>query len=406
MEIRRTPPRYPRQGPSCLLVLGMVFAAAVGVFMISNAAEVRDAILPDPTPTPTRSPASYATSARLFERDGEYANAIRDYEAALALAPDNLDYLVPVIHLMTQFGQLENALQRAEAAIELAPDSDAVWAVKAAAHLAMGDRWTDMGQLDRAEVEYGLAVEAGRAATEINPSNAQAYAYMTGGLLALGIDNYAQAQDAIERAISLEPTNPDVQYYYAQVLINQGYYDAAQQELEVAVERHPTYTDMYISLAQIYYFIANERQRAILTLRDAAEMDPDNAAVYDLLAYFYLVAGQAPEAEDNARQAVELDPEMVRAHAHLGHAYYKGFNYSSAIEQLEIAVAGYGEPTADTSIYFAMLGLAYYFENAADCAKAIPYFEQALSVATPDSPGQISAEEGLELCRQYEITQP
>ncbi len=406
MEIRRTPPRYPRQGPSCLLVLGIVMAAVFGVFMISNAAEVRDAILPDPTPTPTRSPASYATSARLFERDGEFASAIRDYEAALALDPGNLDYLVPMIHLMTQLGQLEDALQRAEEAVEVAPENDTVWAAKAAAHLAMGNRWTDTGQEDRAEVEYGLAVEAGRAASEINPSNAQGYAYMAGGLIALGIDYYAQAQDVIERAITLEPTNPDVQYYYAQVLINQGFYDAAQQELEVALERHPTYTDMYISLAQIYYFIADERQRAILTLRDAIEMDPDNAAVYDLLAYFYLIAGQAPEAEDNARQAVELDPDMVRAHAHLGHAYYKGFNYGSAIEQLEIAVAGYGEPNANTSIYFAMLGLAYYFENAADCFKAIPYFEVALSVSTPGSPGQISAEEGLELCRQYEITQP
>lgn len=406
MEIRRTPPRYPRQGPSCLLVLAIMLALAAGVFAITNAEQVRNAILPAPTPTPTRSPASYAANAKLFERDRAYQEASAAYASALALDPTNVNYYIPLIRLLVRTGQLDEAIQRADEAVELAQDDDRVWSAKAAAHLAMGERLEDLGQADAAPGAYNQAVDAARYATQLNPTNAQAYAFEAGALSALGIEHYAEAQEAAEEAQVLDPTDPTIQYYYAVTLVNQGYYDAAREQLEVAIQAHPDYMDMYITLAQIYFFATDQRQSAILTLQDALDVDPNNAETYDLLAYFYLVAGQAPDAERNARQAVTLDPEMVRAHAHLGHAYYKGFNYPKAIEELEIAIQGYGEPTPNTAIYFAMLGLAYYFENAADCPKAIPYFNRTLAVAEPDSPAQISAQDGLDLCREYELSQP
>jgi hypothetical protein len=55
-----------------------------------------------------------------------------------------------------------------------------------------------------------------------------------------------------------------------------------------------------------------------------------------------------------------------------------------------------------------MLGLAYYYqdEDGSDCDKAVPLFEEALLVSDADSPGEISASEGLDLCRQALISQP
>ena len=406
MEIHRTPPRYPRQGPSWLLVLAVMAALAVGVYAVTHAEQVRNAILPDPTATPTRSPASYAANAKLFERDGAFEEAAAAYTASLELDPSNVNYYIPLVRLLVRTGDLDTALQRANEAVELARDNDKAWSIKAAAHLAKGDRLQEVGQSDASYGEYNRAVDAARYATELNPSNAEAYAYAAGALISLGPEHYTEAQEAAEAAQTLDPNSPIIQYYYALVLINQGYYAAAREQLELSIRIHPEYVDMYVTLAQIYFFAVDQRQSAILTLQDALDVEPNNAEVYDLLAYFYLVAGQAPEAERNARQAVTLDPEMVRAHAHLGHAYYKGFNYPKAIEELKIAVKGYDKPTSDTAIYFAMLGLAYYFENAADCPTAIPYFNTTLTVAEPNSPAQISAQDGLDLCREYELSQP
>jgi tetratricopeptide (TPR) repeat protein len=85
----------------------------------------------------------------------------------------------------------------------------------------------------------------------------------------------------------------------------------------------------------------------------------------------------------------------VRAHAHLGAAFYRNLNYASAIPELELAVERYGDITVANSTYFNMLGLAYYFKGEENCDQAVELFRRVLEVI----PEEVNAEEGLELCR-------
>ena len=100
MEIRRTPPRRARNGPSCLLVLVVIVALIAGVWVISNADTVRETIILPPTPEPTRSAASYAASAALLERDGEFDEArpdrLREYQAHISGA--RLEIILDAAH--------------------------------------------------------------------------------------------------------------------------------------------------------------------------------------------------------------------------------------------------------------------------------------------------------------------
>ena len=122
---------------------------------------------------------------------------------------------------------------------------------------------------------------------------------------------------------------------------------------------------MDASLAVAYsYFYTDNRQRAIVTLRDQIEATPNNAALYDALGWMYFLAGQYAESEATLEKAVALDDNLVRAHAHLGAAYFKNFNYDNAIPRLEGAVKAYeqgrieGTPlTESTSIYYNYLFL-------------------------------------------------
>ena len=398
MEVKRRPPRRGRGGPSCLLVLLVLMAFAAAALLVVNADTVREAVVIPPTAEPTRSAASYAASAALLERDGDFEAAIEAYNQALRLDGSRVEFYIPLIDLLTQSGRPDEALKWAEQTVILAPDSDQVWAVLAAAHLASGDRLADVGENTNAALAYSEAVRAARSAIDINPNNALGYAYLAGGLAQLGPEQYIRAQEAAEIAQSIDPENPLVRLHYATVLELQGFYPAAIEQYQLAIEQSPNLVDLYIGLAYNFY-ATRDIPTAILTFQDALDVDPDNAAVYDGLGWMYFLIGEYPTAEENLVKAVEFDPAMVRAHSHLGAAYYRNLNYDNAITELEEAVSNYGSVTVANSTYFNMLGLAYYFEDADQCVKAISLFQQVLAAIPED----INALEGIELCQAAAI---
>jgi tetratricopeptide (TPR) repeat protein len=394
MEIRRTPRRRARQGPSCLLVLVVIAALAAGIFVISNVGTVRDSIIPEPTPLPTRSAASYAARAALMERDGEYLEAIEAYEEAIRNDGSRVEFYLPLIDLLITTTQPEAAFKWAEQAVILAPENNVVWSALAGAYLANGSRLEAMGDPAGADLAYAEAVRAARASIDINPSNAVAFATVAGALAQLGPEQYANAQEAAEIALSLEPDNPIVRQHMATVLELQGFYSAAIEQYQLAIDQNPNVIDLHIGLAYNYY-ATRDIPTAILTFQDALDIDANNAAVYDGLGWMFFLIGEYPSAEENLIKAVELDPEMVRAHAHLGAAYYRNLNYDNAIPELETAVDRYGEVTVANSTYFNMLGLAYYFKGKQNCDVAVDLFETVLETMPDDA----NALEGMELCR-------
>ena len=394
MEIKRTPPRRPRGGPSCLLVLVVIAAFAAGAFIVSNVDTVREVIILPPTPEPTRSAPSYAASAALLERDGDYEAAIEAYEQAIRMDASRVEFYPPLISLLVSLSRPEEALEWAEQAAVLAPDNDEVWAVLAAAYQSHGDRLAETGDPTNASLAYAEAVRAARASIDLNTNNARAYAYLAGALSQLGPEQYARAQEAAEIAVAIDPDDPITRLNMATVLELQGFYPAAIEQYHQALDQNPGVVDLHIGLAYNYY-ATRDIPTAILTFQDAVDVDPDNAAVYDGLGWMYFLIGEYPTAEENLVQAVDLDPEMVRAHAHLGAAYYRNLNYDSAIPELESAVESYQDVTVENSTYFNMLGLAYYFKGAENCDRAVPLFQQVLETLPDDA----NALEGMELCR-------
>jgi len=398
MEIRRTPPKRSRGGPSCLLVLLVIAAFVAGAFVIANADTVRETIILPPTPEPTRSSASYAASAALLERDGELNEAIDAFEQAIQLDGARVEFYLPLVDLLVAVDRPEEALEWAEQAVILAPENSQVWSVLAGAQLALGERLLDTGDPTNADLAFAEAVRAARSSTDLDPSNAEAYAYLAGALSQLGPEQYASAQEAADIALSLDPENPIVRLNMATILELQGFYPAAIEQYQLAIDQNPNMVELYTGLAYNYY-ATRDIPTAILTFQDALDVDEANAAVYDGLGWMYFLIGEYPSAEENLTKAVELDPELVRAHAHLGAALYRNLNYDSAIPELELAVERYRDVTLANSTYFNMLGLAYYFEGEENCDQAVELFRQVLEVI----PDDINAEEGLDLCRAAAI---
>ncbi|MCP5100899.1 MAG: tetratricopeptide repeat protein [Chloroflexi bacterium] len=402
MVIERKDPKYPRQGPSCLLVLFVIFGIVVAGFVMQNRDEVLEIIIPTPTAEPTRSATEFALLASLSLDDDDVPAAIDYLENALRLDSTKVQFFTDLINLYVETAQPELALEKAEDAIVLAPDNEDVWTAYAAAHIANADRLSNMGDISGAHLEYAQAVEKAQRATAINPQNATALAYIAGGLISQGIPElYEQAQFRAEEAVLLEQDNAIAHYYLATVYTNQGYRDLARAEWQLGIQADDRNPNLYMGLA--YNFFADGRvPDAILRFQEAIEIDEDNAEAYDGLAYMYLQLGQHVKAQENALIAIQLDPNMARAHGRLGEAYFLQNNYELAIEALINATALYGKATDLNSRFFYYLGSSYLALGTENCDKAVPLFRE---VADIFSFFQEPAQEGLVTCRRVELEQ-
>ena len=420
MIINRSPSRYPRRrGPSCMAILLIIATIFAFSFLFSNYEEVTSAIIPTQTPEPTRSAESFALSAALYKRDGEIEKAVESYINAKNLDAQNPNYYIDLIDLFTLVGDAENALKFAEEVsvnVKIEDDPKVLTAI-AQAYLLNGERLAEIGEREEALSQYERAIQNAERAVQLDANMAAAYAYQAGGLVRQNRDNFPQAQQLIDVAIALETDNPIVHFYRGLVWETQGYYDRAIESYETARQLNPAYTDASLSLAYTYFYTDN-RQRAIVTLRDLIEANPNNASSHDALGWMLFLAGQYAEAELFLEEAVRLDPEMVRAHAHLGAAYFKNFNYDNAMPRLEDAVIAYeqglneGIPlTESSSIYYNYLGFSYYRTDPTLCdiprieggMTAVELFNQVIEQMGTDGIRGQNAQVGLEDCRQARL---
>ncbi|MFK7805966.1 MAG: tetratricopeptide repeat protein [Anaerolineae bacterium] len=419
MIINRSPSPYPRRGgPSCLTLILVFFAGVGAMFLFSNVEQVVDVIVPTVTPEPTRSAESFAFSAALYNRDGDSEKAIQAYRTAIQLDSDNPNYYIDLIDLLTIEGDAEEALDVAEQVSIIAPDDANVLVAVASAYLQNGERLAEIGERDLALNQYERAIQSAERAIGKDGNLAVAYALQAGALIQQDRDNYQRANDLIDLAIALDTESEVVHYYRGVVLETQGYYDRAIESYEVARQINPAYLDASLAVAYSYFYTDN-RQRAIVTLRDQIDATPNNAALYDALGWMYFLAGQYAESEATLEKAVNLDTNLVRAKAHLGAAYFKNFNYDNAIPRLEEAVIAYdqgrneGIPlTESTSIYYNYLAFAYYRTNPDFCFTPMSdesgYTAESLfntvieEMGTDGTRGQ-NAQIGLEDCRKARI---
>jgi len=402
MIINRKPPRYPRRGPSCLLVLFVTFGIAVSLYVIQNAEEVRLAIMPTPTSEPTRSATELAVLAEMSRDDGANDEAIAFYDEAVRLDPTNVEFYIRAIDLLVRESESERAVERAEQATILDPENDAVWTAAAAAYLAEGNRLSDLGDVNAANLQYANAAQAARKAIGIDPENATALAYAAGGTILQGDpEKFEQAQLFADDAVRIEPENPIARYYMATVFTYQGRYAEALEQYQLGLEADPTDPNLHIGLAYNYYGTGSIPE-ALLSFEEAIAVDPDNAEAYDGRAYMYLQLGDAPLAEQNALEATRLNPNMARAQGRLGEAYFRQNNYTEAIEALEKAVEMYGRATDLNARFFNMLAQAYVRDDLNSCTLATPLFEQVLE-ATVNELIVAAANEGLVECRRASL---
>ena len=312
--------------------------------------------------------------ARTYEATGRYPQASAALRSLVALEPQNAV-------ARYRFGLVLSIIDPASAPqhLALAAGMDESVAPFAAslnnaveAGLKANDKSFTYGVIGYALIavrEYPLAKAAFLRAIEERPNFADAYAYLglaedelgndgayaydralvlnadlplAHYLLGLHYQRLGKLPEAIlslQKAFELDPSNAAAAAELGNVYTQLADISNAENWYRQAVRVAPEDATFWLLLAEFY---ADNELRlendALLSARQAVELDPESVQAYDLLGYIYYLNNQFAEAETNLLKAKELDPQQSKVYFHLGLLYLDSNRLPEAKINLENAV--------------------------------------------------------------------
>ena len=250
----------------------------------------------------------------VYQRQGLYADAIRELTAAAALKP-----LLGLNSVYQTIGALARSQQQYDAAIaafsqrvELVPND-------AGAHHELGEMYFRQSRQVEALAEFTAAVM-------LDPKRADSFAAI--GQVHLRGARYAEAVAAARRAVALDESHREARYVLATSLIRMGNADEGKRELDVYQRLQADATVARSRQLEIDGFrrdaslsiVNGEFGKAIALLRQALERDPQAAQSQLDLGLALLKAGQPAEAVEHLTAAVSRQ-NSEDAHEYLSEAY-------------------------------------------------------------------------------------
>ena len=209
--------------------------------------------------------------------------------------------------------ETEKAVAYFEQAIRIDPNY-------ALAHAGLADAYRGLaiaGEMSPSEY-LPKAKAAAQKAVELDDSLADAHAVL--GFVIFWLDwDWDECERRYQRALELNPNNPDTLIYYANLHSNLG--------------RH---------------------REALEMAKRARELDPLNLRVSALEAQFMIHAGQTDEAIERLRKTLELDQNHWLTNMFCASAYIEKGMYAEAIEHARRIVGIYDSPRATSFLGYAL----------------------------------------------------
>ena len=175
--------------------------------------------------------------------------------------------------------------------------------------------------------------------------------------------NYKAANEAIEKALSINPDNAEASVNKALILLKNGNKVDALENLIFAFDRKPHLRQIW----EILMSLASELERydqAISISEKIIEFDNQNAKAYAYLGECHSKIGNDIQAIEAFDQAIEINPNYADAH------YNKGVCLNSLTEQQK-AIECYKKAIKINPNYadaFYNLGVSYFEQGSLACS--------------------------------------
>ncbi len=121
-------------------------------------------------------------------------------------------------------------------------------------------------------------------------------------------NRFTDALEEFDRAVQIDPNNPDAYYWRARTLIKGQQYDRAAEDLRKAVDLNPRFAAAYDTLAWMN-LQQGDWDKGIAWLDRSIELKPDNGWAYYNRGYMYRQKGDLKRARDDADKACQRNYE-------------------------------------------------------------------------------------------------
>lgn len=263
----------------------------------------------------------------------DYTGAVLDYTHAVELEPDN-----PLIYFNRgkAYGEMKKypqALEDLNRAVEKNPREPGYYLFRAYIY-------SRLNKPNREEEDLQKTLE-------LDPKNIQAYRNL--GVLYSALNKYQGADDRavsiLTRGLKAVPDNGKNPYSYsreqmysqrASALINLERFDMAVQDLDIALELNPEYTEGYFERALAYKELGdleNARLDAAAFLKKADP--PKSAQDYDHYGLCHGLLGHYEEALRDFNKAIKMAPDNLITQFNRAEMKYFNGRYEEARAELE-----------------------------------------------------------------------
>ena len=215
--------------------------------------------------------------------------------------------------------------------------------------------------------EYKRGIESFRKALEVDPGYAAAYAALADTYMILGEQGglpqreaRSLAEAAIRKALELDETLADAHASLGQWKLHYEWnWVEAEEELQRAITLNPGNARAHDLYGRLLGF-AGRFEEGVRKLQRARELDPLSDIVNAHLGQIYIYARQYDRAAEQLQKTLEINPSHALTLHNLGELYLAQGRFAEAAKELEKPVEHSGEPSAH---YVAILGYAYAGAN-------------------------------------------
>jgi tetratricopeptide (TPR) repeat protein len=267
---------------------------------------------------------------------GDYASAVADLSAGLALQPQALSLEFPLSQAYRGAGDLPNAQRHAERggpgkvrAFDPILQEVGERSVSSETYVAMGAQALKAGRAEVAAAAYSKAVE-------LNPDNQRAW--MNLGVLAMEAGDRAEAEAAFRQALELEPEYGFAHFNLAKLLSQGNRSEEALGHYRAAVAANPRNIEFGMAYAD-QLMRAGEWLAAAGQYQAIAAETPDSARALYLRSLALVAAGNFEAAAISAWEAWQINPDNPSiAGAFIRLTSVVGSNPDASARALEVAL--------------------------------------------------------------------
>jgi tetratricopeptide (TPR) repeat protein len=235
-----------------------------------------------------------------FYQMGDFAEARRQFQTALKLSPGDSDAKLYLARSLLELQDVKGAIKLLEQLQQADPKNVEVL-------FSLGWAYT------------GLAVSTLDAIQKIDPNS-----YVTEllqGKYAEAKDVFPEAAEHYKRAMARAPDMPELHYCYAHALYGSGEFPLALQEYRHVLEMNPY--DYRASWEAARIVLPDDPQEAFRLANRALELKPGSYGALTIRGRALLALGKASQAIEDFRQAATMNPQDAAIHFQLARAYAK-----------------------------------------------------------------------------------